>query len=217
VANRSRAARVRDPEATKRRILDAAETELATKGYEGARLRDIAAAAGVNHALVHHYFDNKEGLLRAVVGRAMLGVSTRAFEVLGSARTLDDLVARYVDVAVDHFAHNRNLIHILHFATQEPGSPAYEICAELGRRIAHPLLDATASALADGQRRGEVRDDVDARRLVVLAMGAVAFVFHEHAFFTEFLGKDVRSPASIAEQKRAAAAILRGGMLVPRE
>ncbi|MBF9127936.1 TetR family transcriptional regulator [Plantactinospora sp. S1510] len=58
--------RQRDPERTRRRILDAAAAEFSAHGYAGARIRAIAARAGVNQQLVSYYFDDKEGLYRAM-------------------------------------------------------------------------------------------------------------------------------------------------------
>jgi AcrR family transcriptional regulator len=58
--------RRRDPERTRRRILDAAAVEFAEHGYAGARTRAIAARAGVNQQLVSYYFGGKEGLYKAM-------------------------------------------------------------------------------------------------------------------------------------------------------
>ncbi|HEY3479296.1 MAG TPA: TetR/AcrR family transcriptional regulator [Streptomyces sp.] len=58
--------RQRDPERTRRLILDAAGAEFAAKGYAGARIAAIAARAGVNQQLISYYFDGKEGLYRAM-------------------------------------------------------------------------------------------------------------------------------------------------------
>ncbi len=43
-------------------ILSAAGTEFLAHGYDGASLRGIARRAGVDPALVHHYFDDKAAL-----------------------------------------------------------------------------------------------------------------------------------------------------------
>jgi len=58
--------RQRDPERTRQRILDAAAVEFAAHGLAGARVRAIAARAGVNQQLVSYYFDGKEGLYEAM-------------------------------------------------------------------------------------------------------------------------------------------------------
>lgn len=49
-------------EDTRRLITEAARTEFADKGYEGTSLRSVARVAGVDAALVHHYFEGKADL-----------------------------------------------------------------------------------------------------------------------------------------------------------
>jgi AcrR family transcriptional regulator len=48
-------------------ILAAARQEFAANGYDAVSLRSIARAAGVDPALVHHYFDGKEALFVAAM------------------------------------------------------------------------------------------------------------------------------------------------------
>jgi AcrR family transcriptional regulator len=47
---------------TREAILDAAREAFAERGYDGASIRLIAAGAGVDPALVHHYFGTKHQL-----------------------------------------------------------------------------------------------------------------------------------------------------------
>jgi len=49
------------------RILEAARRRFAERGYDGASIRQIAADAGVDPALVHHFFGTKERLFIAAV------------------------------------------------------------------------------------------------------------------------------------------------------
>ncbi|GAA4539431.1 TetR/AcrR family transcriptional regulator [Amycolatopsis samaneae] len=58
--------RQRDPERTRKLILDAAAAEFAAHGFAGARVSAIAARAGVNQQLISYYFDGKEGLYQAL-------------------------------------------------------------------------------------------------------------------------------------------------------
>jgi AcrR family transcriptional regulator len=48
-------------------ILDAAREQFAAKGYTGASVRGIARTAGVDPALVHHYFGTKEQVFVAAM------------------------------------------------------------------------------------------------------------------------------------------------------
>ena len=52
---------------TRGEILTAARHAFAAKGFAGASIRGIAADAGVDAALVHHYFDTKEQLFLTTV------------------------------------------------------------------------------------------------------------------------------------------------------
>jgi AcrR family transcriptional regulator len=52
---------------TRRQILAAARASFAEHGYDRATIRHIATSAGVDPALVHHYYRTKEGLFRATI------------------------------------------------------------------------------------------------------------------------------------------------------
>ena len=58
---------MRDPDRTRRRILDAALKEFSARGFAGARVGGIARRAQVNKRMLYHYFGDKEGLFRAVL------------------------------------------------------------------------------------------------------------------------------------------------------
>ncbi|MET8945267.1 TetR family transcriptional regulator [Streptomyces sp. NPDC004542] len=55
---------------TRDRILTAAREEFSERGYEKTSVRGIAKAAGVDSALVHHYFGTKEQVFEAAVAVA---------------------------------------------------------------------------------------------------------------------------------------------------
>jgi AcrR family transcriptional regulator len=48
-------------------LIRAAYSAIAERGFEGFRLRPIAAAAGIDHSTLHHYFPTKEDLIAAVL------------------------------------------------------------------------------------------------------------------------------------------------------
>src|SRR5690349_13015594 len=59
--------------ATRLRIVEAARTEFEARGYEGTRIEDVAARAGVAVPTVYKAFTNKRTLLTAAVTTAMTG------------------------------------------------------------------------------------------------------------------------------------------------
>src|SRR5207248_10149420 len=68
LANSSRMPRTgRRPGAggTREKILAAARSHFGEEGHDGATMRGIAAGAGVDPAMIHHYFGSKEGVFLA--------------------------------------------------------------------------------------------------------------------------------------------------------
>src|SRR5580765_4440836 len=59
----------RNPERTKQRILEAAFSGFAAKGFAGARVDEIARQAGINKRMLYHYFGDKKALFREVLRR----------------------------------------------------------------------------------------------------------------------------------------------------
>ena len=74
---------------TRRAILEAARTTFAELGFAGASVRRIASAAGVDAALVHHYFGSKEKLFLSTVDvpidlpRVLTGIAADGIDGLG--------------------------------------------------------------------------------------------------------------------------------------
>src|SRR4051812_44844115 len=52
---------------TREAILEAARKAFAERGFDGASIRGIAGSAGVDPALVHHYFGTKDQLFLATI------------------------------------------------------------------------------------------------------------------------------------------------------
>lgn len=67
---------------TQQKILEAATQVFSEKGFDGARVDEIAARAKVNKAMLYYYFENKEKLLEELINR--FKEETR--EILGSLR-----------------------------------------------------------------------------------------------------------------------------------
>ncbi|MEU0571704.1 helix-turn-helix domain-containing protein [Nonomuraea sp. NPDC005983] len=59
-------------------LIIAAYEAIAREGFEGLRLRAVAAQAGIDHSTLHHYFGTKQDLVDAVVGHVTDQVRTGA-------------------------------------------------------------------------------------------------------------------------------------------
>ena len=88
----------RDAALTQRALVRAARRRFATDGYRATTVRQIAADAGVNVALINRYFVSKEGLFEACMLR-----TSNELDLQAPARTpgLDGLISRLVEHVVN--------------------------------------------------------------------------------------------------------------------
>jgi AcrR family transcriptional regulator len=81
--------------ATRQHLLDTARRMFADAGYDKTSVRDIAAGAGVDPALIRHYFGSKAELFRATMGWPFEPAQVAA-QVTGGGR--DEIGARLTQV-----------------------------------------------------------------------------------------------------------------------
>jgi len=91
---------------TKDRILGAAEELFAQRGFDGASLRRVTAAAGVNLAAVNYHFGSKEKLVEHVLRRRLDALNARRLDALilieGRAdTTLERVLDAYIRPALE--------------------------------------------------------------------------------------------------------------------
>ncbi len=69
---------------TEQLILEAARKVFTKKGFDGARMQEIADEAGINKALLHYYFRSKDNLFEAIFKEVLTSVFPRIISVLMS-------------------------------------------------------------------------------------------------------------------------------------
>ena len=75
----------RTAEQARKLILDAAERQLGQVGPAGIRLQEVAAEVGVSHPAILHHFGSREGLVNAVIERAVSNLEGRLVGALSEA------------------------------------------------------------------------------------------------------------------------------------
>jgi AcrR family transcriptional regulator len=199
-------------EATSKRILEAAEQEFSAKGFDGVRLAAIARAADVPQALIHHYFNDKAGLYRAVLERALAAIADVGWHILDTMapprrRTrgkrferaeLEALVDALVGMLVSFYASHARVLRILRHEAMRGGP----LADELVRAHVKPQLDDIVARFEAMRASGEVRADVDARQLCISAVAMACFPYTEEAFLGAVWSIDPQSPAFIEERRR---------------
>lgn len=91
---------------TEGKILEAAKKVFHQKGFEGARMQEIANEAGINKALLHYYFRNKENLFESVFRDAFSSFMGRAREIFLSDQPLAGKIEAFITQYLEVIAHN---------------------------------------------------------------------------------------------------------------
>jgi TetR/AcrR family transcriptional regulator len=191
------------PEQTRQAILDAAEREFARRGLAGARTETIACAAGVNKALLYYYFDDKEGLYRAVIERVFAGLRSAIEAALERAPRPSDKILAYAGAHFDYivgrsrFAPRLIVSRLLH-ETQSGSERVRKLCA------AHltPIFSRMVRLLAEGVESGEFRP-VDPRQFLLSIVAIIVFYFAASPMLKEIGGFDPLSPGRLAARRAA--------------
>ena len=179
----------RRPGATETRdqIAVAARSSFAELGYERASLRRIAAAAGVDPALIAHFYGSKEELFREVM--ALPPAIADAFARLadGPRETVGRRLAELIVGGLENPASRAIVLGRIRSASTHPDAAA------LVRELVSDDLVRLASALTDD--RPETRAVLVGSQLVGIAIARYVVVVEPLASMSPSEVVDVLAPA----------------------
>jgi len=93
--------RTKDPDpATRRRILDAAQCLMLSKGFVATSVDEICSQASVTKGTFFHYFESKEELGKAALDRFASGQEQRFLEALSGIEDPLERVYRWIDCGI---------------------------------------------------------------------------------------------------------------------
>ena len=156
-----------DDPVARAKILAAAEALFAEHGFAGVGVRQIAAAAGVNGAMIHYYFGNKEGLYRAIIENAAMTVRGLIAEATASAQTLEERLTRFVKAYAGFLFGHPHLARILSREMIAGGKHVFDILPKYVPTNYAMLRGAMAEAIQGGELR-EI--DVDLAPISLIGM-----------------------------------------------
>jgi AcrR family transcriptional regulator len=185
--------RRRDADRTRTEILDVATREFSDRGYNGARVDEIAARTRTTKRMIYYYFGGKKQLYVAVLEREYARI--RAAEQAVNVDDLDPAAAirRLAEITFDHHEAHPDFIRLVGIENVHRA----EHVAELARLVD---LNTTAiqlitAILERGRADGVFRDDVDAVDVHMLISSYCFFrVANRHTFGALF-GRDLLAPA----------------------
>lgn len=182
---------------TLQRILAAARVEFSEKGFDAARLENIARAAGVTKQLVHHYFQNKDELYRVIfdtVARSVLPLlEEAAYRSLSPTAAIRLLINRIIDLhlekpGVTTFTLDQGLHRAAHIDAQTCFVP-------LTRDFIHNVIEPI---LQRGAQSGEFRGGIDPTLFYATAFHVASGCFLMGPAMTQTIGVAFDSPEGVA-------------------
>jgi TetR/AcrR family transcriptional regulator len=181
-----------DPEA-RAKIAAAAEELFAARGFDGTAIRDIARKAGVNSAMIHYYFGNKEGLYRAMLEGAATSVRGLLIETTSGSGSSKVRLARFVDAYASYMLSQPNLARILY---REMLTGAKHI-RRIAQRYAATNYTMLKTVMSEGVKRGELRA-IDAELAPITLLGMVVIFQFLRPIISVALGKTEYDDAFVA-------------------
>jgi len=200
---------------TRTRILDAALGEFSALGLAGARMDQIAAAAGVNKALLYYHFDSKEKLYIAAVEMISAKIRDRSMAVFLCDATPGERLLRS---ALDHFdriltqGEFQSLMQQEMMRMHKGEAGAMSI---LVKRVFAPLQAMYESMVREGIASGELIN-VDWLQLHLAALGANVFYFLVAPVWRMLLPFEPFAPEVLAARRRAVVEFLGQAVFMDR-
>jgi TetR/AcrR family transcriptional regulator len=106
---------------TEKIILDAAKKVFLVKGFDGARMQEIADEAKINKALVHYYFRSKDKLFDAIFQDAFRQFFPRVAEILMTEKPLFEKIEFFIDTYITMLIDNPHLpSFVMHEINRNP-------------------------------------------------------------------------------------------------
>ena len=170
---------------TEEKILEAARKVLFAKGYAGARMQDIADEAGINKALLHYYFRNKEKLFEVVFRDAISKLMPKVEDIfLNEELHIFDKLRRFCTLYIRTWIENPFIpIFVLHEIHTNEGEGFAKVMKSLYGNPVKTVLVAIERSV----KKKEIRA-IDPPQLLLNILSLCIFPFVGRPVFKKLVG-----------------------------
>ncbi|HTD24504.1 MAG TPA: TetR family transcriptional regulator [Terriglobales bacterium] len=204
----------RDAVETRSAILGAAMHEFAEEGIAGARMEAIAAAAGVNKALLHYYFHDKERLYGEALDHVFATLSQRMTEVLDRDLPPQEKIMAYAAAHFDFIAASPIYPRMVQREMMRAGRHGSPHMRRIAERYLRPIFARVMVLLREGIERRQFRR-VDPMHFVLSLIAMNVFYFSSAPMIAFVTGRNPLTPQHIAERRAAVLDVVATTLLLP--
>ncbi len=200
---------------TRARILDAAITEFSENGLAGARTDEIAAAAGVNKALLYYYFRGKDALYAAALETVAERVVSASLALMSKHLSAGERLVRFALNHFDRIHSQRAFQSLMQQEMVRLRQGEESALGPLVDKVFRPMMDPLKELLAEGMRTRELIR-VDAWQMMYAALGANVFYFLSGPVMGILRGKNPFERKALKARRKAAILYLGQTVFVDR-
>lgn len=169
---------------TEQKILDAAEEVFHDKGYDGARMQEIAEFAGINKGLLHYYFQTKDKLFEAIFSVALNKMLNRIQVILELDKSLEEKIELMVEQYMGVILRNPSLPR---FVITELNKNPERFVARHFNKDAKNAFAAFSKSVQREVDLGNIKP-IDPRQLIMNIMSMIVFPFLGKPIMQVFMG-----------------------------
>ncbi len=181
----------RDPEGTRRRIMEASIKDFSKLGFGGARVDKIAAAAKTNERMLYYYYGSKQGLFLAVLEEVFLRYNEAEKELhLDESKPVESMriLASFM---WDYYYHHPEFIRLLNSENLHEAKHIKQSDA-LGNFIL-PFIQAIEKILVSGAKLGVFRQNIDSVRFYLTISALGYYILSNRFTLSAVTGKELMS------------------------
>lgn len=183
---------------TEERILNAAKQIFVVKGMAGARMQDIADQAGINKALLHYYFKNKEKLFETIFLEAAQKLFPRINEIFNSDQPLFEKIESFCDEYITMIMENPYLpLFVLNEINQDPEYFMKKVWS--GNAKPHP--EKFLKQIEIEVKKGKIKN-ISPLHLLMNLISMTIFPFVGKPMFQKNMSLDELQFRSVMEQRK---------------
>jgi TetR/AcrR family fatty acid metabolism transcriptional regulator len=151
------------------RILDAAVSVIAEKGFHVARISDIADRAGVADGTIYLYFKNKDEILMAAINSAFDAFVKDARTELAAIQSPSLKLRHLIQMHLGRLGENRNLAIVFQMELRQSA----RFLAPFSHQHMVEYFGIVRDAIREGQRQNVFREDLDDKIAARCFFGAI--------------------------------------------
>jgi AcrR family transcriptional regulator len=188
----------RQPDVTRRNILDAALVEFDTKGLAGARIDEIAARSGSNKRMIYYHVGNKEQLYLEVLEGAYAHIRIAERQLNLEAQAPAEAIAGLIRFTWQYFIDHPEFLALLN--TENLHAARYLKHSTRVKEMHSPFVALIDAVLRRGEKTGEFRPGIDAVQLYISIAGLAYFYLSNQATLSVIFGRNLLAEKAKAER-----------------